>query len=104
MNGRTPEQEDEDDRNQPSPYYYPRLPAHRYTELPEKTRKWLENLRDDDIDTINDAIKFQEQAKTVGKFGKYLILSFAGIVILMAQFGEGAANLLKLIGLKGGIH
>jgi hypothetical protein len=68
--------------------------AIRYEQLNYKTRRWLSGLREDDIETLNEAIKFQEQAKTVGRFGKWLVLSFVALVVLMGQFGEGATRFL----------
>jgi hypothetical protein len=75
--------------------------AVRYEELSYKTRRWLSGLRDDDIETLNEAIYFQEQAKTIGKFGKWLVLTFVAIVVLMGQFGEGMTRFLTFWLKKG---
>jgi hypothetical protein len=68
--------------------------ALRYEQLNFKTRRWLSGLREDDIETLNEAIKFQEQAKTVGRFGKWLLLTFVGAVVLMGEFGQGVSRVI----------
>lgn len=62
-----------------------------------KTRDWLTHLREEDIDTLNEAIKFQRDARIIGKFGKWLILTFAAIVIIMGQFSEAIGNIIALL-------
>lgn len=71
-------------------------PVDRFTHLPEPTRRWLEQLRDDDLKDLTEAIRFHHSAKTVGRFMKWLILSAAAIFGLAAQFGE---DIRKLFGL-----
>lgn len=71
--------------------------AQRYEQLSLKTRRWLEGLRDDDIDTLNQAIKFQEQAKTVGRFGKWLLITFAAIIFFFAELGQAMSKLLTFL-------
>lgn len=68
--------------------------ADRYAELPARTREWLEGLNERDITTLNEAIRFQEQARTIGKFGKWLLISFAGLVISLTAFGNAVSKLV----------
>jgi len=66
-------------------------PVDRFAHLPEETRKWLEQLREDDITEIHEVIKFMREVKTVGKFGKWALITivstFTGAVLLGEKIG-----------------
>ena len=63
-------------------------PVERFWQLPEPTRQWLEDLREDDIKELIDAIKFYRTARAVGRFNKWLIITIVTIFIGAAGFGE----------------
>ena len=63
-------------------------PVERFGHLPEPTRQWLENLREDDIKELNDAVRFYRTAKAVGRFNKWLIITVVTLFIGAAAFGE----------------
>lgn len=45
-------------------------PVDRFAHLPELTRKVLDDLREDDIDEIKEAVRFMRSATTVGRLRK----------------------------------
>ena len=61
-------------------------PVDRFAHLPEETRQWLEQLREDDISEIREVIKFMREVKTLTKFGKWALITvvstFTGAVLL----------------------
>jgi hypothetical protein len=63
-------------------------PVERFGQLPEKTRHWLENLREDDIKELKDAVSFYRTARAVGRFNKWLIITIVTIFIGAAAFGD----------------
>jgi len=66
----------------------------RLMELPEETRKFLAQLRDDDIDTLKDGLNLVNSIRTVGTFMKWLIIGVIGIFIGSVMIWE---NVLKVI-------
>lgn len=62
--------------------------AERYSQLPEGTRKWLELLRDEDIRELKEATRFYRNAKTVGKFWRWALITVFGAFITAVTFGE----------------
>jgi hypothetical protein len=81
----------DDDPDPPSPFGPIANPVDRFGHLPEGTRKWLEGLRDEDIQELKEAIKFQRSAKTVGTFGKWLVITIVSTFIGAVAFGEKVA-------------
>ena len=65
-----------------------RNPVERFGQLPEPTRQWLEELREDDIQELNDAVKFYRTARAVGRFNKWLIITVVTIFVGAAAFGK----------------
>ncbi|MDI7862523.1 hypothetical protein MRS76_11180 [Rhizobiaceae bacterium n13] len=63
-------------------------------ELPEETRQFLAQLRDDDIDTLKDGLRLVIAVRTVGTFMKWVIISVVGTIIGFVMLWE---NLLKLL-------
>jgi hypothetical protein len=63
-------------------------PVDRFIHLPRPTRRWLESLREEDIRDIEEAAEFLHKTKTIGKFGKWLVITFVAIFVGMVQFGE----------------
>lgn len=63
-------------------------PADRYFHLPVKTREWLESLRENDITELNEAIRFYHATKTVGRFWRWMIITFVGIFVGAVGLGE----------------
>ncbi len=66
----------------------------RFEELPEKTKAFLESLRDDEVDTINDGIRLVNSIKTVGIFVKWVIIGILGIVSGVVMFAESIGKFL----------
>lgn len=69
----------------------------RYLELRPTVRDFLEELRDDDIKELRDAMRFQRSARTVTRFGRWLIVTAFAVFIAATQIGEAASKLLALL-------
>lgn len=66
----------------------------RLMELPEETRKFLAQLRDDDLETLKDGLNLVISLRTVGTFMKWLILFVVGTFMGGVMIWE---NVLKVI-------
>lgn len=62
--------------------------AKRFDDLPERTKDFLSNLRDDEIDTLNDGIRLVGAIRTVGTFVKWVIVGLIGILAGFVMVGE----------------
>lgn len=71
-------------------------PVNQFDQLDDATRKWLEELSQEDIDEIRAAVKFFRDSKTVGKFGKWVLYTTAAAIITGASIGE---SVMKWLGL-----
>ena len=78
----------DDDFDPAGPYGPIYNPVERFAHLPPTTRKWLESLREEDIDEIKEAVRFYHATRTIGKFWKWLIITVIGIFVGAMQFGE----------------
>jgi hypothetical protein len=81
---------DHGDQGWAGPYWNP---VERFGQLPEVTRQWLENLRADDINDLNDAMKFYHATKAGGKFIKWLVIVVVACFVGAAAFGEAIQKL-----------
>jgi hypothetical protein len=72
-------------------------PVDRFVHLPEETRKWLEQLRPEDLKDLDEARRFHHDAKAVGRFAKWLALGVAGAFLLAAQFGDSVVKLFGML-------
>ena len=66
----------------------------RFDDLPEKTKLFLSNLREDEVDTLNDGIQLVGSIKTVGTFIKWVIIGVLGIVSCVVMFAESIGKFL----------
>lgn len=76
-------------------------PVDKFAHLPEPTRKFLEQLREEDIRDIINAVKFMKSSQTVGRFMKWSTMSVVGFFIVASQFGEAVQKLLHWMNLGG---
>ena len=67
--------------------------AKRFDDLPERTKDFLLNLRDDEIDTMNDGIRLVGAIRTVGTFVKWVIVGVVGLFAGVVMFGESIARI-----------
>lgn len=74
--------------------------AERYSQLPEETRNWLESLRKDDIETLEEVRRMYEKTRTLGSFTKWLLLTVIGIFVGAASFGDSIIRVFAW--LRGG--
>jgi hypothetical protein len=83
----------------------------RLEELPQSTRDWLADLRPDELktlqavvelpaDDVRQAFKMVHDLQTVGRFTKWLVITFIGIFLGTVVLYE---NIIKVIGyIRGG--
>lgn len=67
--------------------------AHKFDDLPERTKDFLLNLRDDEIDTMNDGIRLVGAIRTVGTFVKWVIVGLLGLFAGIVMFGESVMKI-----------
>lgn len=67
----------------------------RFDDLPEKTKKFLTNLRADEVDTLNDGIRLVGAVRTVGTFVKWLIVGILGLFVGVVMFAESVGKMLS---------
>lgn len=67
--------------------------AKRFDDLPERTKDFLSNLRDDEIDTLNDGIRLVGAIRTVGTFAKWVIVGIIGIFAGIVMLGESVQKI-----------
>jgi hypothetical protein len=72
-------------------------PVDRFNQLPESTRRWLENLRDDDIKEMEEERKFYRTVQTIIKFNKYLGVFIIATFIGAVQFGEAIQKFISWV-------
>lgn len=69
-------------------------PVNRMAELPEETREFLAQLREDDIATLKDGVKLVNAIRTVGTFMKWMIVGLIGMVVGVVMLGESVAKII----------
>lgn len=69
-------------------------PVNRMAELPEETREFLSQLREDDIKTLKDGVRLVNAIQTVGSFMKWLIVGLLGFVVGVVMLGESIAKIV----------
>lgn len=68
--------------------------AKRFDDLPDRTKEFLSNLREDEIDTLNDGIRLVGAIRTVGTFVRWVIVGLLGIFAGVVMFGEAVGKLV----------
>ncbi|KRA00475.1 hypothetical protein ASD64_01230 [Mesorhizobium sp. Root157] len=71
------------------------IPVNRMAELPEETREFLAQLREDDIRTLKDGVKLVNAIQTVGKFFKWLLVGMLGMAVGTVMFGESVSKIVS---------
>ena len=69
-------------------------PVNRMAELPEETREFLSQLREDDIKALKDGLKLVNATLIVGAFVKWMIVGVLGIAVGIVMFGESVAKIV----------
>ncbi len=67
--------------------------ANRFDDLPPKTKKFLSNLRDDEIDTLDYGIRLMSSAVTLGKFMKWVLAGLLGLFVGVIMLGESFSKI-----------
>ncbi|KAB2680590.1 hypothetical protein F9K78_15670 [Brucella pseudintermedia] len=67
--------------------------AHRLVELPEETREFLSQLREEDIDLLKDGLDLIRSLRTIGRFMRWLILGILAILIGIVSLYENAVKI-----------
>lgn len=74
-------------------------PIQKFLHLPEHTRKWLEELREEDIEEIDDAVGFYRKSKSFLTVFKWLVVTL--VAVFMGTYKLGEAILKITTGGKG---
>lgn len=72
-------------------------PVDRYAHLPEPTRIFLENLRKDDIQTLEGIIVSYRRAGVAGWLIKWLFVTAFTVAGSVALFAQHLSNIFKFI-------
>lgn len=67
----------------------------RMIELPTRTKDFLSKLDEDDIDNLEDAIKFYATVRTMGRVFKWMAITILAVIVGIASLYE---NSLKIWG------
>lgn len=71
-----------------------------YAELPEETRRFIEDLREEDVTLLKDGIRLVLALRTVSTFTKWVLLTLVGTFLATVVLTE---NIIKVIAwIKGG--
>ncbi len=68
--------------------------VNRMAELPEETREFLAQLREDDIKTLKAGVKLVNAIQTVGTFFKWVIVGVLGMAVGTVMFGDSLAKIM----------
>jgi hypothetical protein len=60
----------------------------RLVDLPKHTQKFLQGLRKEEVEELNEAIQFMGKVRTVGTFGKWLIITAVSLFVATVTLGE----------------
>lgn len=72
-------------------------PPEKLIELPEETRNFLSQMRDDDIQTLKDGLRLVTAIRTVGIFMKWLIVGIVGLFVGFVMLWESVLKFLALL-------
>lgn len=83
-----------------SHFEHPRNPHHAPTalvELPLKTRQWLADKRESDLQMIDKLIEMQRTAQHLGRISKWLFFTMIALIIMLGELGQAFNRLLTFI-------
>lgn len=67
--------------------------ANRFNELPERTQVFLSQLRESDIELMEEGIDLVRAIQTVGKFVRWLILAALAIMVGLVSLHDNAVKI-----------
>lgn len=67
--------------------------AKRFDDLSPKTKEFLSELRDEEVETLKDGMRLVTATMIVGKFVKWCIVGVLGIAVGIVMFGESVAKI-----------
>lgn len=68
--------------------------ANRFNELPERTQIFLSQLRDGDIELMEEGINLVRSLRTVGRFMRWVVLGFLALMVTMTALHDNAVKIL----------
>ncbi|MBK0020819.1 hypothetical protein IAE29_03800 [Ochrobactrum sp. S46] len=68
--------------------------ADRMIELPEETREFLSQLREEDIDLMKHGLDLIRSLRTIGRFMRWVILAVLALLIGVVSLYENTMKLL----------
>ena len=72
-------------------------PAAAMQDLPVETREFLARLRKEDLDTLEDGVRFFNTVRTVGAFVRWMLIGILGIVVGTVMFYDSVMKILGWI-------
>ncbi|WP_244430507.1 hypothetical protein [Brucella rhizosphaerae] len=68
--------------------------ADRMIELPEETREFLSQLREEDIDLMKHGLDLIRSLRTIGRFMRWVVLAVLAVLIGVVSLYENTMKLL----------
>lgn len=68
--------------------------ANRFNELPEKTQKFLSQLRDGDIEVMEEGMDLVRSIRTVGRFMRWVVLGALAVLMTLTALHDNAVKIL----------
>ena len=68
--------------------------ADRMIELPEETREFLSQLREEDIDLMKHGLDLIRSLRTIGRFMRWVILAVLAVLIGVVSLYENTMKML----------
>lgn len=59
--------------------------------------EWMRDVREDEIDQLDEAITLVRSGRTVGRFMKWAIITLIGAFFIMSQLGDAVSRILALL-------
>jgi len=69
--------------------------AGKMIDLPEETREFLSQLREEDIDLMKDGLDLIRSLRTIGRFMRWVILCILAIMLGVVALYENALKLIS---------
>ncbi len=66
-----------------------------YTDLPDHVREFLEDLREEELDLLHDAVVFMNTVRLVGRFMKWMIITVIGAFLGAAGLGDAITKIMN---------
>lgn len=66
-------------------------------ELPPKTRQWLADKRESDLQMLDKLIEMQRTAQQLGRISKWLFFSLVALIVMLGELGQAFNRLITFL-------